>query len=281
MIINFTPTGMIPAKEMTPHVPIEPNEIIDQVLEAYAIGITIVHLHAKDKQGKNDPSPETFAKIINGIRSYAPELIISVTTSGREYKSFEERTAVLELTGKSKPDLASLTLSSVNFNKNASINEPDMIKKIAKKMKEKKILPELEIFDIGMVNYAKHLLTKGLIKAPHYANIILGNISCAQADLLHLGVLASTLPEQTFFSIGGVGRSQLKAMMMGITHANGVRVGLEDNIWYDEKRSILATNKDLLDRVHVICKLYEKVIMKPSLLREKLGLNSNGEYGLR
>ena len=86
----------------------------------------------------------------------------------------------MELAGDLKPDMGSLTLSSLNFNKTASVNSPDMIKKLAGKMKEKGIVPELEAFDAGMINYAKYLEHKGLITAPHYVNLLLGNIACAQ-----------------------------------------------------------------------------------------------------
>ena len=81
--------------------------------------------------------------------------------------------------------MASLTLSSLNFNKKASINEPDAIIALAQEMADKGIKPELEIFDLGMANYANYLLDKGILKPPLYANVILGNIACAQPDLAY------------------------------------------------------------------------------------------------
>ena len=114
-IVNFTPTGMIPTKEMTPHVPVTPDEIVDQVLEASDTGITMVHLHARDKEGIPTYKAETFAEIISGIRKYDRELVIVATLSGRNISEFEKRSQPLTLTGDLKPDMGSLTLSSVNF----------------------------------------------------------------------------------------------------------------------------------------------------------------------
>ena len=85
--------------------------------------------------------------------------------------------------------MGSLTLSSVNFNKQASVSSPDMIQTLALEMKGRGILPELEVFDTGMINYAKYLERKGLLEPPHYFNLILGNVACAQADLLHIGTM--------------------------------------------------------------------------------------------
>ncbi len=68
-ILNFTPTGLIPTKKMTPNVPVEPDEIVEQVLEAAELGANMVHLHARDaKTGKPNCSKEVYAEIINGIR---------------------------------------------------------------------------------------------------------------------------------------------------------------------------------------------------------------------
>jgi 3-keto-5-aminohexanoate cleavage enzyme len=117
-ILNFAPTGMIPTKRMTPHVPISPDEIIRQVLEAANLGVNMVHLHARDPAtGEPTYKKEIYAEIIKGIREKEKDLILCVSTSGRHFSEFEKRSDCLDLEGELKPDLASLTLSSVNFNK--------------------------------------------------------------------------------------------------------------------------------------------------------------------
>jgi uncharacterized protein (DUF849 family) len=265
-ILNFTPTGMIPTKEMTPNVPVTSGEIVQQVLEVVELGVNMIHLHARDLEtGLPTYKKEIYEEIIQGIRKQNKELIVCVSTSGRSFNEYEKRADVLELHDKLKPDFASLTLSSLNFNNMASINSPQMIKALAGTMLEKGIRPELEVFDLGMINYAKYLIRKDLIKSPYYFNLILGNIACAQANMLSMGLMVRELPENSIWSAGGVGNSQLKINIMAILAGGGVRVGLEDNIWYDEKRTRLATNFDLVKRIIDIA---ESIGMKPYSCKE-------------
>lgn len=283
LIINFTPNGMIPTKDMTPHVPITVSEIVEDVHQAVELGITMVHLHARDEvTGKPSYKAELYADIIAGIRSFAPDLILGVSLSGRGIKEFKHRAEPLQLEDDLKPDLGSLTLSSLNFNRIASINEPEMIKKLANEMKIKGILPELEVFDIGMINYAKYLMKKGLLQAPHYFNLLFGNIACAQADLLHVGVLVKDLPDNSYWSFAGIGEAQRMMNSLAIASGCGVRVGLEDTIWYDKARTKLATNSDLLKRIHILAEANERQVMSPKILRERLNLHEGfGQYGYK
>lgn len=282
VIINFTPTGMIPTKQVTPYVPITCQEIIEDVRKACALGITSVHLHIRDHETQSPCyKKETYAEIISGIREFAPDLVICVSTSGRHFCDFEKRSDVLLLDGDLKPDMASLTLSSINFNNQASINEPAMIMNLAQAMLDRGIKPELEAFDAGMINYAKYLIRKKILKAPFYFSLILGNIACAQADLLHIGVMINDLPAQSMFSLGGVGDSQLQVNSLAISMGYGVRVGIEDNYWYDRARTKLATNSDLIERIKGFCTANEKGIMTSAELRTILGLKKGyGEYGI-
>lgn len=249
-ILNFTPTGMIPTKEMTPHVPITSDEIIAEVLQAAELGATMVHLHARDPlTGEPTYKKEVYAGIIDGIRRQNKDIILCVSTSGRNFNEFEKRSECLELNGHLRPDFGSLTLSSLNFNKQASMNSPDMIVMLAQKMKANRIKPELEAFDLGMINFAKYLIRKELLQPPYYFNLILGNIACAQADIMHLGLMINELPENAVWSVGGIGRSQLKMNILSIVSGGGVRIGLEDNIWYDDERTELATNCAVIERL--------------------------------
>lgn len=282
LIINFTPTGMIPTKKMTEHVPVSVNEIVEDVHEAIEIGITMVHIHARDEiSGLPTYKAEIYGKIIEGIRKHSKELIICVSLSGRGIKEFAHRAEPLQLLGDLKPDLGSLTLSSLNFNKTESLNSPEMIQKLALEMKLKGILPELEAFDAGMINYAKYLVKKDLLRPPYYFNLLLGNIACAQADLLHAGLMIRDLPEDSYWSLAGIGDNQLMMNSVAIASGGGVRVGLEDNIYFDTKRKKLAKNSDLLRRIHLLARANEREVMLPTELRKKLNLNpGNGNYGI-
>jgi len=281
VIIDFTPTGMIPTKAMTPYVPVSVPEIVEDVHHAWKVGITKVHLHARDPiTGEPTYKKEIYGKMIDGIRKFAPSLVICVSLSGRTFNKFEERSEALELDGDLKPDLGSLTLSSLNFNKIASVNTPDMIQALAVKMKERGIVPELEAFDAGMINYAKYLEKKGLLTPPHYFNLLLGNIACAQADILYAGLMIRDLPPNSLWSLAGIGEWQLMMNSVGIAIGGGVRVGLEDNIYKDPSKKKLVRNVDLLKRIHVLAEANEREIMTSTEFRQKMDLEpGNGKYG--
>ncbi len=272
---------MIPTKEMTPFVPVTVTEIVEQVLEAAEIGITTVHLHARDEQsGEPTYRAEVYGEIIAGIRRSRADLVICVSLSGRNFSEFEKRAHPLTLEGGLKPDMGSLTLSSVNFNKQASLNSPDMIQALAQEMKNRGIMPELEAFDTGMINYARYLEKRGLLEPPHYFNLILGNIACAQADLLPLSVMIRDLPANSLWSAGGVGDYQLMMNSIAVACGGGVRTGLEDNIWYDPARTRLASNSELIRRIHKLAEANEREIMTPAELRKQLNLQPGyGHYG--
>jgi 3-keto-5-aminohexanoate cleavage enzyme len=263
-ILNFAPTGLIPTKEMSSYVPIAPEEIIEDVLSVADLGVNMVHLHARDlKTGQPTFEKEIYGEIITGIRKKNSDIVLCVSTSGRFFDEFDKRSDCLDLKGDAKPDCASLTLSSLNFNKMASINSPEMIQELAARMLERGIKPELEVFDLGMINYARYLIKKGLLKPPYYFNLILGNIACAQADMLHLGLMIKELPEESIWSVGGVGDYQFEMNLMSLIAGGGVRVGLEDNIWYDQARTRLATNRQLVERIVSVARVMD---------REPLGL---------
>ncbi len=203
-----------------------------------------------------------------------------MSLSGRDFTEFEKRAEPLELDGDLKPDMGSLTLSSVNFNKQASVNEPGMIQALALRMKERGVVPELEAFDVGMINYARYLEKKSLISPPYYFNLLLGNIACAQADLLHAGIMIRDLPEGSIWSLAGIGDSQLPMNSVAIAMGGGVRVGLEDAIYFDTRRTRLARNIDLLERIHAIAEDHERSVMAAEELRRLLGLQEgHGRYG--
>ena len=143
------------------------------------------------------------------------------------------------------------------------MNSPDMIHKLIEKMDDYGVKPELEAFDAGMINYGKYLITKELLKPPFYFNLIFGMISNTQADPSYTGLAIRDLPDDSIWSLGGVGDFQLKVNTFAIAYGGGVRVGLEDNIYYDIKRKQLATNIELLKRIHSLADIFERQIMQP------------------
>ena len=131
-------------------------------------------------------------------------------------------------------------------------------------MQARGINPELECFDAGMINYAKYLIAKGILQPPFYFNILLGNVAGAQADLMQIGLLLHSLPSGALCALAGFGAAQLKVNTIAVAEGGGVRVGLEDNIWFDAGRTQLATNIMLVKRAHEIAQLFGRRVMKPA-----------------
>lgn len=252
---------MVPTKAMTPHVPISVAEIVEEVQAASEIGITAVHLHARDEEsGAPTYRKDIYGRIMEGIRRYCPELVLCVSLSGRNFNELSKRSEAIEL----YPDMGSLTLSSLNFPRQASVNAPDMIQGLAEKMNDYGVHPELEVFDLGMIHYAHYLIQKNILRPPYYFNLIFGNLAGMQADLAEMGLAGKQLPPGSHWAFGGIGRQQLAANAAAIAAGGGVRVGLEDNLYYDQHKNQLARNIDLLKRVHTLAEIFERRVMSPA-----------------
>jgi 3-keto-5-aminohexanoate cleavage enzyme len=274
LIVNLAPTGNLPMKRDNPHVPITAAEIAADVAACCEAGLSSVHLHARDADGTPTHRKEAYAEIISMIREQVPDLVICVTCSGRISPEFSKRSEVLDLVGDVKPDMASLTLGSMNFMRDASMNTPGMIRDLARKMRDNGIKPELEVFDVGMVNYAKFLIERGELSPPYYFNILLGNVASAQADLLHLATILAALPPNSYWSLAGFGHHQLSMNAVAIAMGGGIRIGLEDNLWMDAARTRPAANADLVKRALSIAALHGRSLLSPNELRQALHLQA-------
>jgi 3-keto-5-aminohexanoate cleavage enzyme len=279
LIVNLAPTGMVPTKDHTPHVPVTTEEILEDVAACRELGVSVVHVHARDEDGLPTHRPEYFAPIVEGIRRIDPELVVCVTCSGRFVSEVAQRAEVLEMSGAAKPDMASLTLGSNNFARQASVNSPEVIRGLAEAMREREIRPELEVFEPGMVAFARRMLEEELISTPCYFNILLGNPGTAPLDAQVLASFLALLPDDSIWGLAGIGRYQLDANATALSLGGHVRVGLEDNIRWDRAASELATNEMLIRRITELAELIERPIATPSWTRGRLGLERTGRTG--
>lgn len=268
MIITLAPTGMIPTKEQTPYVPVTPEEIAADTHEAYKLGVSVVHVHARDELGYPTYKKEVFADIFEKIRNRCPDIIICASTSGRIHPQVEHRSDVLEL----YPEMASLTMGSLNFPQHPSVNPMETMMNLASKMKEKNILPELEIFEAGFINTSKYLTRNGYLKAPLHYCLLLGSLGSIPASISDLSYLVQSLPPESNWSATGIGRFQTQMNVAAILMGGHVRVGIEDSIYYNYPNAELATNTTLVKRIIRIARELNRDIATPSEARAILGL---------
>ena len=262
-VINFTPTGTQPTRENS-YAPLLPNEIVESVHEANELGISTVHLHARDEETlKNTYKKEVYQKIMEGIKKHCPDLLICVSLTGRNFPELEKRSEVLQL----HPDMGSLTMSSLNFPSGASINQPETIMGLIQEMDKYGVQPEIECFDTGMLNYTNYLISKNILKPPYHINVILGNMYNGQCDFGTLSSIKSNLPVNSFTCLGGIGSQQLRSTTYGLLDFDGIRIGLEDNLYYKGKEK--TTNIDLLKRAHRIMGELDMTHYTSNELKEK------------
>lgn len=272
LIINLCPTGMVPTRADTPHVPLTPDEVAADVRRCAELGISIVHVHPRDEAGQPTQSVARAREFLEAIRAAVPDVILCASTSGRQQPDLETRAAVLDISGPGRPEMASLTLGSMNFPKQASINAPETINGLAQRMAERSIVPEWEIFDLGMIDYAHYLRDHGILLGPVYANVLLGSLGTLSATPEHLGLAVNRLPSGAIWAGAGIGRFQQQVNNWAIAMGGHVRVGLEDNIWFDKNRTQLATNPMLVERVVAIARAQGRDPASPAQVRQMLAI---------
>ena len=272
LIVNAALTGMVPTKDDNASVPLTPVEIAEDAERAVAAGAAIVHVHARDDDGVPTWRPDAYRRIVHEVRERCPDVVVCVSTSGRRFTAFEERSAVLDLDGDERPELASLTLGSLNFPGQASVNAPDMIRRLAERMQERGITPELELFDLGMADYLGYLLEREILGPPVYVNILLGSLGTLAASAFNLAATVRALPDEATWSAAGIGRFQLDVNALAMAMGGHVRVGLEDNVWLDRDRTVPATNEALVSRVVDLARILEREPATPNEARATIGL---------
>ncbi|HWQ60856.1 MAG TPA: 3-keto-5-aminohexanoate cleavage protein [Negativicutes bacterium] len=266
LIITIAPTGNVPTREMTPHVPITAEEIAATALECCRAGASVCHIHARDDEGKPTHLRSYFQAIMKAMDATGTPIIRQISTGARAGKTPEDRAQALDL----KPDSASLSTGSSNFPNSANVNDPPLIRFLAKTMLEHNIKPELEIFDTAMIQNALDLKKEGLLKDPLQFNLVMGVKGSQPATAKNMFHLVESLPPDCVWSVSIVGQAHVSLSTIAIALGGHVRVGLEDNIYYT--KGVLATNLALIKRVADIAKAFGREIATPEDARRILGL---------
>lgn len=270
LIINAAITGCVFTKADTDFLPVTVGEITDCALRLREAGASIVHLHARNPDESPSFDGAAYCDLVDSVRAACGDLVICVSLSGRHVSDVATRSAALS----ARPDMASLTLGSMNFATEPSINAPETIRELAARIYAVGAIPELEIFEAGFLNYADYLIKKGVLRAPYYCNIILGSLGAAPLDLVGLGHMVSLLPPGATWGVGGLGRYQLDANVMAIAAGGHVRVGLEDNLHFNRGRTELADNLQLIQRIARIGREMGRESATPDEARKIIGLGA-------
>lgn len=256
VIVVAALTGAQQSKEANPNIPIQPDEIAEQAVDCWRAGAAIVHIHARDKEGKPTSDVNIFKEIVERIRSRC-DVVINLTTGGAiAGLPLENRIAVVP---DLKPEIASFSVGSSmvgRYNKEQKQWERDFtmrlsyreLELIARTMLEHGTKPELEIYDAGMINNALILRDIGLLKEPLYFNLVMGIPGqCNLPTPKTLFHLVESLPPGSQWQVSGIGRHQFALVAMSIVLGGNVRVGLEDNV-YIEKGKLAENNAQSVEK---------------------------------
>ena len=269
LIITAAITGSRMTRDVAPYIPITPDEIAQSAIECWDAGAAIVHIHVRDpKTGLGTQDLNLFRQVVEPLRERT-DLLLCLTTSGIPGRNLaiEERLKPLEL----EPELASFDAGSINLGGSAFINTPEFLEAAAKSMKEKGVKPELEIFDVGMMVTCLRMRDQGYLEEPLHFQFVLGTPWGSPATPKSFLHLYEHLPEDATWSIIGIGKGHLPMAMMGLILGGHIRVGMEDNIYYE--RGVLAkSNAEFVERIVRIAKEYGRETATPREAREILGL---------
>jgi len=273
VIITVAQTGALVSKAQNPNVPEQPDEIAESAYDCYNEGAAVVHIHARDKDGKTTGSAEVFKEIHQKIRAKC-NVIIQDSTGGGANLTVEQRTECLE----AYPEMASLNMGTMMrtlgpYAGTPFANTRGDIEAFVTRMKEFGVKPEMEVYSLTMFREVKNLIRKGLVEKPYYVDLILGMAyqGALEGDPRYLPVYLQFLPQDTLFNSLGVGAAQTPVATIGMILGGCVRVGLEDNIYY-RKGELAKSNAQLVARIVRIARDLGKEPAKPEEAREILGL---------
>lgn len=251
-VITCAITGSWPTREDNPNLSITPQEIADDVYEAWKAGAAIVHIHVRNDDGTPSTDFAKYKETIDLIRAKKDcDVCINITSSGSVGFGDEERIYPLQ---QLLPELASYDCGTLNWQHRTIFeNSPTFLEKLGKALIESNIKPEIEIFDGGMVYNALHYIQTGILKEPCHFQFVLGAAGGLPATVENLVFLKSLLPENCTWSACGIGRGHMPIMLATIAMGGHLRVGMEDNVMYhkgvlaDSNAQFVARAKRLLE----------------------------------
>ncbi len=271
--ITVALTGAMVTKKMNPSVPEQPEEIAKDAFDCYNEGAAVVHIHARDKKNVNSGDPLIFKDIHDRIRKNC-NVILQDSTGGGANLSVEQRTGCLE----AYPEMASLNMGTLvrtvgEAAGTAFMNTRDDIEGFVKRMNQFGVKPEMEIYNLAMIEEVQILIQKGLLKPPYNVNLILGMVyqGALDANYMFFNNYLQYLPDNCYFNTLGVGKMQTTLGVYGMILGGNVRVGLEDNIYY-KRGELASSNAQLVARIVRMARDLGKEPCTPAEARELFGL---------
>lgn len=242
VLLTVAPTGPIATKADNPALPTTPEEIATAVEQAYHAGASVAHIHLRDEYERPTADLVIARRTMDLIADRCPILIQMSTGVGLSVP-FEEREKLVEL----RPRMATLNPCSMSFGRGEFRNPPDAVRRLAGRMAELDIKPELEIYDTGHLEACLRLWAEGLLAEPLQFSIVLGVQGGMAATADNLLTMVRRLPPGAIWQVIAIGRANLELTAMGLALGGNARVGLEDTL-YLRKGELAPSNLALVSR---------------------------------
>ena len=269
-----------------PDYPVSPAQIAQNAIDAGKAGAAIAHIHVRDPQtGARSGDPALFKEVVERIRDSGSDILINLTSSegarfipgkddpktGGEGTTLTKPLDRLRHIEELRPDICTLDVGTFNFGDVIFVNTPDDLTVMARRIQQIGVKPEIEVFELGHIEFARKLIDEGLIDAPPMFQICLGIPHAAPAHPQVLNLMQSRLPAQSRWSAFGISRAQFHIAAQSVALNGNVRVGLEDNLYLSKGE--FASNVKLVEKaVRVIVELGSEPA-EPALARQILGLS--------
>ena len=289
VIVSCAVTGAGDTVGKSPLIPVTPEEVANAAIEAAKAGASIAHIHVRDPEtGKGSRDPELFKEAVDRIRSSDTDVVINLTSGmGGDWNPSDDDPSMpgpgtdmigpLERLAHVKellPEICSLDCGTLNFGNGNDIYiaTPPYLRKMAELTKEWGVKPELEVFELGHLRFAKQMIIEGLIDEPPMFQICLGIPWGADHSVDTLKVMKDELPGEAVWGGFGISRMQMPIAAATVAMGGNVRVGLEDNIYLE--RGVHATNAQLVEKVIGIIDRMGARTVTTTEARKKLGLRN-------
>lgn len=266
LIITAAVTGAEVTRDLQPNLPLTPEEIAEEAYNCYKAGASIIHVHARDEEGKPTQGYEYYKKIKEAIENKC-NVIFQPSTGGATWHSFEERMQPLKL----NPEMATLSAGTSNFGDDVFLNTNEYIEKFAEEMLNRNVKPEIEVFERGMIKNALTFVKKGLLKTPLHFDFVLGVPGACPGEVEDLVYMVSKIPPESTWTVAGIGIYELPLAMHAIAMGGHVRVGFEDNIYF-KKGEKAKSNAQLVERIAKLAREFGRDIATPDEAREILNI---------
>lgn len=287
VIVTCAVTGAGDTLGKHPEVPVTPEQISNAAIAAAKAGASVAHIHVRDPEtGLGSRDVNLFKEVVERIRDSETDVVINLTAGmggdwvpseknpsmpgpGTDMIGPEERLAhVKEI----HPEICSLDCGTMNFGNGNEIyiSPPGYLREMASMIQEWGVKPELEVFELGQIRFAKQMIKEGLINEPPMFQICLGIPWGAEQTVDSMKVMKDELPTNASWASFGIGRMQMPMAAAAVAMGGNVRVGLEDNLYLE--KGVLASNDQLVTRVIEIIQRMGSRVLSPKETRDKLKL---------